>query len=478
MTPSSVASSAERGPSTSPARTRPGVPSSVAPRARPRARGPGRRTSVATSGSGCSRGPRRGGAAAAVGGDLGVVAGSRSPRFVEPREVEVALVLVQRPAGARRGAGELDLEPLLASTSAASRPSQPPPQSATSTGPATARRVGDRVSTRRRPRGTARAHGRSAASSARAPVATTAPRSRARRRRRRPVVGRLVAEPDVDRRPARAARGVAAPARATVSRCAGARPASRSWPPNSSARSISVTASPARAASTAAATPAGPRADDQHAQRTLRPGASRQRALAPGARVDEAADRHAGVVVADAALVAADAGEHVAPAPAAALATSSGSAISARVMPTASAAPRPTSRSAASRSTTRVVRDHRHVDRGAAPRRAARRSRLGRRRRRRDPARARQRGRVAEHERGEVDQPGRAERAGDLGAGRVVEPLGRELVGREPHADREPGPAASPHRRRAPPRRSAAGLRAPYRRRAGSTRGEKNCAIR
>src|SRR5215204_3435006 len=55
----------------------------------------------------------------------------------------------------------------------------------------------------------------------------------------------------------------------------------------------------------------GAGAYDQHAQRAVGAGAPRQRALAAGARVDDAADRDAGVVVADAGLVAADAGEHV-----------------------------------------------------------------------------------------------------------------------------------------------------------------------
>ena len=55
-------------------------------------------------------------------------------------------------------------------------------------------------------------------------------------------------------------------------------------------------------------------ANDQHAQRPGRAGAAGQRALATGAGIDQAADRHARVVVADAGLVAADAGEHVSPA--------------------------------------------------------------------------------------------------------------------------------------------------------------------
>ena len=115
-------------------------------------------------------------------------------------------------------------------------------------------------------------------------------------------------------------------------------------------------------------------------------------------------------------------------------------------MPTASAAPDATSRSAAATSTTRVVADHRHVDGGAHRARAARRSppppraaaaRSSSRRRRRRSGRARTR----------RSRPGPvgAQRAGDLGAGVAVEPLGRQLVGGEAHADREPGPAAVAH---------------------------------
>jgi hypothetical protein len=42
---------------------------------------------------------------------------------------------------------------------------------------------------------------------------------------------------------------------------------------------------------------------------------------------------------------------------------------------------------------------------------------------------------MAEHERGEVDEPGRAQVACDIGARRSVEPIGRQFVGGQPHTD-------------------------------------------
>ena len=171
-------------------------------------------------------------------------------------------------------------------------------------------------------------------------------------------------------------------------------------------------------------------------------------ALAPRARVDGAADRDAGVVVADARLVAADARDDlVRRGRGAAFSTSSGSAISARVIPTASASPRgdePLGR--------REVDHARRADhrdgadgRAHARERAGDRRRRGRRRRG-DPGRGRHVRGVPERERGEVDEPRRAQRAGHLGAGRRVEALGRELVGGEPHADGEPGAGRRAHR--------------------------------
>jgi hypothetical protein len=69
-----------------------------------------------------------------VAEDLGVVE-DRDAALVEAGEVEVAL-LVERPAGEGAAHASVTSRPCSARTSAASRPSQPPPQSATRTGPA------------------------------------------------------------------------------------------------------------------------------------------------------------------------------------------------------------------------------------------------------------------------------------------------------------------------------------------------------
>ena len=209
----------------------------------------------------------------------------------------------------------------------------------------------------------------------------------------------------------------------------------------------------------------GPGPDDRDPQAPLAPRARRQRALATRARVDEAADRHARVIVADAGLVAADAADDVRRAPRRRLGhelrigdqrpghadgvrgAGGHEALGGHELVDAGRA------------------DQRHVDRGPHARQRAL-QRVGRQRRRRDdPGRARHVGRVAEHEGGEVHQPRRGERGRDLRAVLGVEAVRGELVGREPHADRER--RARPRRapRRAPRWRSAAAPRT--RRRAG-----------
>ena len=197
--------------------------------------------------------------------------------------------------------------------------------------------------------------------------------------------------------------------------------------------------------------------------------AARQRPLAARPRVDVAGDREPGVVVADAALVAADAADHlVGSAPCAALRTSSGSAISARVMPdqvggavgdellgVGEVRPRASCRAAARSTAARAARS------GSAI------AALGGRRRRHDPARRR----VAYAESpsatiDEVDQPVGAERARDLGAGVGVEPAGAT-----------PRRRTAARRRRAPARRRRGSPRAP-RGRSAAGRRARRCSRR
>ena len=88
--------------------------------------------------------------------------------------------------------------------------------------------------------------------------------------------------------------------------------------------------------------------------------------------------------------------------------------------------------------------DHRHVDGVPDHAQRLRDRRLGGRRRRRDPARRRHVRGVPERERGEVDQPGGADRARDLGAGGGVEPVrasSSSAASRTPTASS--GPAAA-----------------------------------
>ncbi len=167
--------------------------------------------------------------------------------------------------------------------------------------------------------------------------------------------------------------------------------------------------------------------------------------LPPRARVDDAADRHARVVVADACLVAADAGDDLVGPVLRRLANEVGVgdqraghadrlglAVGDHVLGCADV--------------DHLRRaDHGHVDRrthrGERPRQRVRASG----RRRHDPGRRGEVRGVAEDERGEVDQAGAAQLAGDRRAGLGVQPLGRELVGGEPDADRELRPRALPH---------------------------------
>ena len=292
---------------------RPGRPPAP-PTARPPARGPARTRSSRRAGAGSSRplntcrSPR---AVSSVWCRIAIAA------LVEPREVEVALVLVERLAGHGRRAGERDLE---AAARRAPRRRRAPPSRRPSRrrAPARRRRPGWRSRSRRRAgRGPTRSR--------------TNGRSRRGRRRGRPVrrvrprAGREHDDVRVGRASAAtscpaAARRRAAPARAPRSRASGARArrarargrraaAARRCPPP---RSSSTTSSPCSAASSAAATPAGPAPTTSDAQPPVRPRAARQRPLAARPRVDDAGDREPGVVVADAALVAADAGEHLA----------------------------------------------------------------------------------------------------------------------------------------------------------------------
>ena len=126
-------------------------------------------------------------------------------------------------------------------------------------------------------------------------------------------------------------------------------------------------------------------------------------------------------------------------APAAAFASRSGSAIIARVIPTRSTAP------VADQSLGGVEvgdprrADERHArDRGAHVRHRPgdRLARLGRRRD--DVRRSAVGPRVAEGGGDEVDLAARAQRRGDLGARLGAEPVGRDLVGGEADADRDP----------------------------------------
>ena len=293
-------------------------------------------------------------------GHLGVVQ-DRDPALVEAREVEVALVLVQRVARARRRAGERDLEPVLGQHlgGVEALPAAAPVGDQHRPGD---RRRGSRSPSRRR-RAPGRRRGRARTGRLRRPPPRPVRRVRPRAGGEDDHVGGGERRPRPPPRPAaarsrraRAAAAAFARQRRHSSPCAGARPASRSWPPMSPPRSTSVTASPCAAASTAAATPAGPAPTTTTASRRSRARPPRQRPLAAGARVDEAADRHAGVVVADAALVAADARRAPRPAGRRAPWRRGRGRRSAR----ASCRPRrrrptPTRRSAAARSTTRVV---------------------------------------------------------------------------------------------------------------------------
>ena len=131
---------------------RPGRPRARA-RARARACAP-RRAAVRSHASRASAGRRL-----ARLGQLAVVQ-DRDAEALEPSQVEDALVLVHRLADERRSDCEPHAAPDSASVSAASSPVQPPPQSATSTGPLRPGR-GDRIPgvDHRRPEEGARADG-------------------------------------------------------------------------------------------------------------------------------------------------------------------------------------------------------------------------------------------------------------------------------------------------------------------------------
>ena len=255
MTPSSVASSAVRGPSTSPARVAPGRSSSA----------------DQSSSSGTRRGEderRRAGqrplAAAeqvpqAAAGDLGVVL-DRDPALVEPREIEVALVLVQRVARARRGTGQRHLAALLGERLRSVEPLRAAAPVGHEHRAVDRGGIGDRgPGVERGVMADAVAHERPVVVGVGGPL-----------RRVRPRAGRehddagdglvrrdLGAEPQLDARPLQRPGRVACQRRHS-SRCAGARPASRNWPPTSAPRSASTTSSPCASACSAAATPAGP----------------------------------------------------------------------------------------------------------------------------------------------------------------------------------------------------------------------------
>ena len=126
--------------------------------------------------------------------------------------------------GTAAAARERDLEPGAASTSAASRPSQPPPQSATSTGPRPPR-VGDRLP--RLARARAGAARRSGGAYGRAPVASTTT-SRPRRPPRRASVPRRTSTPAARVRRRRAG----LPALPRLARAPARGPPAANWPPS------------------------------------------------------------------------------------------------------------------------------------------------------------------------------------------------------------------------------------------------------
>ena len=139
------------------------------------------------------------------------------------------------------------------------------------------------------------------------------------------------------------------------SRCDGARPASQ-LAADAAVRSSSATACPRAARLGGGGETGRPGADDDDAPRRGAPAAGAERPLAPGARVlrrsGSASRRGSGAMQ----RVAADAARASRPRPGRApCAGSSGSVISARFMPNASARPSPIRRSASSGSTTRVV---------------------------------------------------------------------------------------------------------------------------
>ena len=191
--------------------------------------------------------------------------------------------------------------------------------------------------------------------------------------------------------------------------------------------------------------PGGSAADHEHV--AARPhGGARQRALPPRARVDHAADRHARVVVADAALVAADAGDHLVAPAVRRLGHELGIGDQRPGHPhrVGGAAGDEPLRGAHVHHLRRA--DHGHVDGRADGGERRGEGVRARGRERHDPARGGEVRRVPEDERGEVDLPAGAQLAGELRAGGGVHALGRQLVGGEADADGELRPRAVAHR--------------------------------
>ncbi len=233
-----------------------------------------------------ARGPRRRAAASrAVPAELLVREQAHAER-VEPRQVEVALVLVELVAPAPAPAvASATACPAAARRSAASSPAHSPPQSATSTGPATD------AGSRSRPRPATNANGARGSSRGaygRAPVATTT-----RSQPARSSSAALRAEPQLDPGRGEVARRVGAGSAPTARRApARGRPggAGRRCRPSRSIRRHAV----ARRRGLDRGGDAGrPGADDDDVPRRAAGARPRQRALAAGAQVDDAADRHA-----------------------------------------------------------------------------------------------------------------------------------------------------------------------------------------
>ena len=232
-------------------------------------------------------------------------AGSARRKLLEPREVEDALVLVDRLADQRRGARERHLH--------ARRRER---LGGVEAGPAAApvghqSRPGDRGRARR-----SRSRRRRPSARRRRPAAGGA---EPRAGRHDHAVGRseqriVLVDPVIRARRRRPPPRAGASSRRGSARRSrrerGREPASASWPPSRSLSSASVTAEPPSAAASAAASPGRAGADDETSRACI--GVARaggHRCARARARVLQACDREPEVVVADAALVAADAGD-------------------------------------------------------------------------------------------------------------------------------------------------------------------------